>query len=170
VSSAPAYPSHIRWVTLLGFLLSVWAGAFFIVHWAKAQQPSERYDLWAYVRTSLPQIPYWHTYTVAMDGKHLAREGDPITHLEKLESDPETLRAWLQDNVYHQPLWLLLKWPLAGFGLAFFIALMLGSWIDRKRNADARDGTILRGPRLISKWAWNREVKRDNRGFWIKTR
>jgi hypothetical protein len=165
------YPTHIRWFTLLGIGLSLCIGVCFVISWEKYLPPIEQYDMWAYVRTSLlPEFPFWKSYTVAMSGNHSASAEEPLTRLATVNPKPDALRDWLREAVYHRALWRVFLWPLISFAFVLFGLMGLGSRLDRRRNAEARDGQVLRGPQLISKWKWNQAIKPSNRGFWIETR
>jgi hypothetical protein len=169
---APHWPNRWPLFRLLGFALSCAALYWFFGLWNKHAPLAQRYDLAAYVRTSLPPVPFWSTYTVVEHDGNLAIPSDNGDFtLAKRKIDPGRLRSWLQANVYGGlPLWRVLQWPLAGFAAVLLALMVAGGYLDRRTNSEARVGRLIRGPRLISKWRWNWRTRFSKRGLYIETK
>lgn len=149
-------------------IISFAALFWFVRIWQRSAPVVQRYDLFSFLRTTLPEVPLLHDYAVVMRGGYLAVSDDTDgLRLASGKYDHDRLHAWLQANVYEgRSLAGVLRWPLAGFGIVLIGAMAAGGWMDRKRNRD----TVLRGPRLIGKWRWNWGTWGRHRGFYIETR
>lgn len=170
MSNSPVYPRRFPLFRFVALSLSLAALAWFVSIWQRGLEPVQRYDLPAYIRTTLPEVPYWTSYSLAVTGRYLAIPGQDFT-LSASKYDHDKLRAWLQENVYETPLWLFAKWPLGGFAILLILTMAAGWRLDRSMNAEARDGRVIRGPQLISHFRWNlRTWRRRTRGFYIETR
>lgn len=159
------------WFKILAFLLSL-AGCFFLVRLWIAQMPLvERYDMPAYVRTSMPDVPFWTAYTLVTHDGHLAMpEEMGMFNLVRVKKGPKFINFWLRMWVYHSSVWWVLRVPLT---LSLLIALALlyaGKRLDERYNSEARDGRNLRGPELVSAAQFNKRIKRSERGVYIESK
>lgn len=158
------FPLYRFTALILSFAALVW----FIRIWQRNAPVVQRYDLFSYLRTTLPEIPLLHDYTLVTRGNYLAVSTDTDElRLSSGKYDHDKLRGYLQTNVYDGRLLVgVLRWPLAGFGLVLIVGILAGGWMDRRRTEDR----VLRGPRLISKWRWNWGTWGRRKGFYIETR
>jgi type IV secretory pathway TraG/TraD family ATPase VirD4 len=84
---------------------------------------------------------------------------------------PEGFARWLRVHIYDgRTLAGLLRWPLGGFGILLFLLVLTGARLDRIHDRKARDGRRLRGPGLISRWRFNRQIKGDGLRFRVDNR
>jgi len=93
--------------------------------------------------------------------------GDFIATPEMLQEDtgklsvkavrlrPATFDAWLFDHVYHVEFLDLFRPALTAAGVSFFVLFFVGAWLDRRRNDNAKNGRLIRGPRLVSRFIFN---------------
>lgn len=175
-SSSPVWPRRLPVFRLTGMLLSFALGILFIHAWlAWSAAPLERFYFATYLRLSVigdfrssreqPQ------FDVVFSGNHPATEASMRTipaalAVREIRFEPQAFTTWLQANIYggDSPAGVLL-WPLTGFGMCFAVLFLAGAYLDRKRDAEARNGRLLRGPRLISRWRFNRETRGDGMRF-----
>ena len=68
---------------------------------------------------------------------------------------PATFNAWLFDHIYHASLTDFLRPALIAAGVSFVCLFVLGAWLDRRRNDAAKNGRLIRGPRLVSRFVFN---------------
>jgi hypothetical protein len=157
------FPLYRFAALILSFAALVW----FVHIWQRTAPIVKRYDLSSFLRTTLPAVPFWDNYIVAMHGTYLADSNDTDAVLSSEKGDHDKLHDWLQANVYDgRSLAGVLRWPLAGFGIVLIAGMALGGWMDRRRVEDR----VVRGPRLISKWRWNWPIWGRRRGLYIETR
>jgi hypothetical protein len=153
-------------------LLSLCALGYFVHVWRAHAPLMQAFYLPTYIRTTLPAIPFWNHYSVLMTGSEKARlddAGDFVPRSRKENHDE--LGAFLRENVYEgRSLYSVLRWPLIGFAIVFLLLTPLGGKIDRGINSEARDGRLIRGPRIISHWRWNLRTLGKPSHFYIETR
>ena len=53
----------------------------------------------------------------------------------------------------------MLRWPMTGFGICLIGFIAAGAFLDNANNKEARNGRLLRGPGLISRWRFNRRTR-----------
>ncbi|MGI8959576.1 MAG: type IV secretion system DNA-binding domain-containing protein [Bryobacteraceae bacterium] len=133
----------------------------------------------AFLRTSPPCHPKHNTgssFNVVFIGSHLANEqllrhsSGPVT-VRRLALKPRGFAAWLREYIYHDRSFaLVLRWPLTGFGMCLIGFLATGAFLDRAHNKEARNGRLLRGPGLISRWRFNWGTNGDGLRFRIENR
>jgi hypothetical protein len=159
-------------------LLTFLCSSLLITAWLRFAPPLERFYLTTYAAQSLfPELtgigksPAAHRYPVAFAGRVpatetiLASRHAPLT-VRPLTMTPEDFHEWLKTNIYNgRTLAELFRWPLTGSGLCLIFFGFCGIVLDRSSNREARNGKLLRGPRLVSRWAFNRETKGDGLSF-----
>lgn len=177
MSDSTQYPPR-PWRIWLAMAFGVASFAFFTHLWKQRAPLLQGEYIADYIRLSLPAIPGWNQYELVYardnaEGKYLALPTD-TGHLvrSKERVDRQKLQKWLRANIYDgKTLPWVLFWPLCGTALLFFPALVLAIRLTRAANRDARDGRLLRGPRLVSGWRFNlRSLFKRKGGFYIETK
>ena len=159
------------WFTLLALVLSLAACVFFVWLWIKHLPLVERYDMPAYIHSSIPEVPFWNTYTLVTHDGHLAMPNEEGTFsLIRAHKGATFINSWMRMWVYHGSVWWVLRVPLGAGGLLALLLLIIGGRLDRRYNSDARDGRNLRGPQLVSAGQFNRRIKRGERGIYIESK
>jgi hypothetical protein len=149
--------------------------------------------LYGSVRLWLPHLPllqreYLGTYAL-LSTTGLHKQDQPViingNHLATLQEsgvfhrgiyriqDKEAFRQWLQVNIYEGQ--GLRRFALVPEILTLLFAVplfMLACWHHRISQGEARDGRLLRGPRLVSnlQFNWRMLLNKKNRGFYIETK
>lgn len=153
--------------------LGVGAFCFFTHLWKQRAPLLQREYITDYVQLSLPAIPGWNKYELVYKGDYLAVPGD-TGHLVRSHErvDRQKLQTWLRSNIYDgRTLPWVLFWPLCGTGLLFFPSLVLAIRLTRAANREAREGRLLRGPQLVSRWRFNlRSLFKRKGGFYIESK
>jgi type IV secretory pathway TraG/TraD family ATPase VirD4 len=92
-------------------------------------------------------------------------------NIRQVSMEPKRFAGWLQLEIYNgrSPA-AELRWPLIGFGICLVIFVLIGSRFDRKHDTKARDGRLLRGPSLTSRWRFNWQTKGDGLRFRLADR
>jgi type IV secretory pathway TraG/TraD family ATPase VirD4 len=79
--------------------------------------------------------------------------------------------AWLRSNIYSgRSLAAVLHWPLSAFDICFVGLVFAGAQLDRKQDAAARNGRLLRGPHLVSRWRFNQNTRGNGLRFRVVNR
>jgi type IV secretory pathway TraG/TraD family ATPase VirD4 len=166
---SPRWPHRFPVWRFLGLATALVCGSFFIRLWVKFAPPLEQFYFPAYVRTSLfadlPTLPSKHgsgsSFNVVFVGSHVANEqllehpNGPL-NVRRLSLKPRAFGVWLEQYIYGgRSLAALLHWPLTGFGICLIGFVVTGAFIDRANNKQARNGRLLRGPGLVSRWRFN---------------
>lgn len=124
----------------------------------------------AYIRVSLPAIPFWRTYTVLETPKgELAVASDGgVLYRTKIKAVRRKLREFLAGYVYRAPLWRVLLWPLIGFAIVLAVLAKVASTLDGRNNGER----LIQGAPIVSHWRWNLPLlfRRPQRGFYIETK
>jgi hypothetical protein len=79
----------------------------------------------------------------------------------------------LQQDIYEgKTVWSVLLWPIIGASLVLLLSMSLAFVFGRNESDEARNGRLLRGPRLISQWRFLLPMlfNKKNRGFYIETK
>jgi hypothetical protein len=161
---------RLPWFSIMAFLAGVSLTAMLLTFWIRKMPLVERYDMPAYFRTSLPEVPFWTSYTVVTHDGHLALPEETGTfRLEKKKFDPIVLHSWLHMWVYHSSVWWVLKFPLLVSWLLLLGLLLWARTLDNRYNLGTRDGHTLRGPELATAAQFNAKVKRQDRAFYIES-
>jgi hypothetical protein len=174
-STQPLWPRKLGKFRLAALVISLILGGCFIYLWkSKAANPLEQFYFWRYGWLTLtadgPSLPHAakvKEYPAVFAGEFLATSSmiavppGPI-QIRKIHLAPEAMRKLLQANIYNgYTFWGALRYPLAGFFACFLPLMFFGFRLDRKRNESARNGRVLRGPRFVSRWRFNREMRRE---------
>lgn len=172
MSDSTQYPPR-PWRIWLAMAIGVASFAFFTHLWKQRAPLLEGEYITDYIRLSLPAIPGWNKYELVYKGEYLALPTD-TGHLVRSNEhvDRQKLQAWLRANIYEgKALPLVLLWPLLETALIFLPCVTLAIRLTRAANREARDGRLLRGPRLVSHWRFNlRSLFRRKGGFYIESR
>lgn len=184
-SHAPVWPRKLLTYRLFGFVLALGCGIGMIRIWLQLADPLQHFYFWPYVRTTLfadvPHLPSrthrFPTFTIVESaGKPLtesAYQTNPTMpiRLHQLDLQPRLFASFLRTGIYQgRSLPGVLRWPLIGFGICLFSFVGVGVWLDRSHAAETREGRLLRGPYLVSRWAFNRLTKGDGLRFRLKNR
>ena len=186
--SHPIWPRRLPVLRMLGFALSLACGAVFVRIWLSyGATPLERFYFPAYARLTLfadfPKLPkpkvngetlkpfrvVFHDGYLATSDLFPQSPGRVIVRDVMLR--PQGFARWLRIHIYGgRTLAGVLRWPLGGFGIALFVLVVTGTRLDRAHGREARDGRRLRGPGLISRWRFNRQIKGDGLRFRVDNR
>jgi hypothetical protein len=172
------WPRRFPVLKLGALFLTLVCSSLLFTAWLRFAPPLERFYLTTYAAQSLfPDLtgigksPAAHRYPVAFAGRVPATEAilasrhAPLT-VRSLTLTPEAFHKWLKTNIYNgRTLTELFRWPLTGSGVCLVFFGFCGIVLDRSHNSEARNGRLLRGPRLVSRWAFNRETKGDGLSF-----
>ncbi len=75
---------------------------------------------------------------------------------------PQVFGNWLQWMIYERKTPLqFAEVPLCLWGALCFLSLVAGTFLKKKGKQKAHDGVKLRGPDLLTRWQFNRQVKGD---------
>ncbi len=165
----PTWPHRFPICRFLGLAMALLCGFLFIRIWLNFAPPLKRFYFSAYVRTTLfpdlPRLPSRHargtSFSVVFVGSHIANEQlfthpDGSVSVRLLGLKPQAFGSWLQRFIYDgRPLAGVLRWPLAGFAICLLGFVAVGGYLDHAHNKEARNGRLLRGPSLISRWQFN---------------
>src|SRR6185437_13041915 len=126
------------WFTLLALVLSLASCVLLAWAWISHLPLVERYDMPAYIRTSVPAVPFWATYTLVAHDGHLATPEEAGTfYIVKQKRDPARLHYWMRTRVYYASLWWVLRVPLGIGGFVGLLLLIIGGTIDRRYNSES---------------------------------
>lgn len=166
-SGQPCYPRRFPLYTIAGIIMSLAALVWFFRLWQKHAPFVQSHDIWTYARVTGPAVPFWKSYRILMNGRDFAIPSDQGTFYFESRIVPHGwLRQFLREQVYSdQPIWRVLLWPLGGFGVVLIALVGAGTYLDRKQGKDR----LIRGPELVSRWKWNGDIPRRNRGPFIQT-
>jgi len=115
-------------------------------------------------------------FAVVFVGKYPANESlfdqpnGPVT-VKILMLDPKAFHTWIKGAIYFGTSiqeWLL--WQVVGTGILAVLLLIGGAYLDREHDREARNGRHIRGPRLVSRWQFNRETQGDGLAIWTVDR
>ena len=179
----PTWPRRFPILRLVGIVVSLLIGVGLIRIWQLwLGTPLERFYFPSYLRlwlsAEMPHLPKWKrtgddlsSFSVVFTGKSLTTtelvgsNPGPVS-VRQLRLPPEVFRHWLRVHIYgDRDLPVLLRLPLVGFGATFVTLFLVGARLDRAHDAEARDGRRLRGPKLTSRWLFNRKTKGDGLRF-----
>ena len=182
-NASPSWPRRFHAFRMLGVVLSLVCGALFVRIWLLyGATPLERFYFPTYARltlfSDLPGLPNpghrtgdVRSFSVVFVGRYLATSHEfeqpmgPLA-IRNVALRPDGFARWLRIHIYGgRTLAGVLRWPLAGFGIAFPLLVLACAHLDRRHDAEARNGRRLRGPGLISRWRFNRQVKGDGLRF-----
>jgi len=185
--SQPTWPRRTPIYRLLGLVLSLACGFLFVKAWLRFSASTlEAYYLPTYLKLTLPELPKLPKigkkddgrdgYKLVFFGSYLATDEMFLhppgrLHVGYVRLSRAACERFLRTQIYAgRSLAGVLRWPLAGFGFVFLIAVAAGAYWDRQHNREARDGRLLRGPFLTSRWAFNRRTKGDGLRFRLTNR
>ena len=157
-----------------GLALALACGGLMVRAWVQFAPPLQRFYLRTYAtQTLLGSLPKFGTkptvkpYPMVFAGSQLATdallaENPGRLSLKLMTFEPHTFQTWLRVRIYGgKTLDELLIWPLVGTGVCVLLFGGFGAALDRSRNSEARNGRLIRGPRIISRWQFNRATKGD---------
>jgi len=176
---SPQWPRRYPVWRFVGLGLAVLCGVLLVRLWLNLAPPLERVYFWTYVRTTLfsdiPNLGAHHgrgpSFSVVFVGphpasSHLLEHPTGSISVRRLALKPQAFQTWLQTYIYSgRSLASVLRWPLAGFGFCFVLFIAAGAVLDRSHNRSARNGRLLRGPGLISRWRFNCRTRGDGLRF-----
>lgn len=183
----PTWPRRTPIYRFLGLLLSLACGFLFVKAWLRFSATTlEAFYLPTYIKLTLPELPKLpkygrkadglDSYKVVFFGRYLGTDRmflqppGPL-HVGYVRLSRAACERFLRTQIYSgRNLAGVLRWPLAGFGLVFLLAVGTGAYWDRLHNREARDGRLLRGPFLTSRWRFNRLTKGDGLRFRLANR
>lgn len=186
--SHPTWPRRFPVWRVSGLVLSVVCGLLLIRAWLSwAATPLERFYFPTYVRLSLfpdlPSLPKLghkagsgKSFLVVLVGQNPLTDktiAGPLAQMSirDLPLQPDRFAEWLRTNIYDgHTLFEALHWPLSGFAVCLIAFVVVGSRLDGRHDAEARNGRLLRGPGLISRWRFNWQTKGDGLRFRIENR
>jgi hypothetical protein len=166
---SPQWPHRFPVFRFVGVAAALFCGLLLIRLWVKSAPPLQQFYFLTYVRTTLfadlPTLPSKHgtgsSFDVVFVGSYLANE-DLLKHpsgpvsVRRLSLKPSAFGVWLQRYIYsNRSVATVLRWPLAGFGICLVAFVAAGAFLDHSHNKEARNGRLLRGPGLISRWRFN---------------
>lgn len=184
----PTWPRRYPILRMSGFVLSLICGMLLIRLWLHhAATPLQRFYFSTYVRLMmLPELPSLSThgrsagggksFPVVFAGNKIASadtlDGARIhLSIRELTLQPDRFAQWLRVNIYDgRSVTGLLHWPLTGFGFCLVCFVVSGARLDRRHDAEARNGRLLRGPGLTSRWRFNWQIDGDGLRFRIENR
>ena len=174
----PVWPRRFPVYRFSGLILALACGALLVRAWIQFAPPLQRFYLRTYAaQTVLGSLPKLRTkalpkpFPMAFAGKQLATDDLLATNhgplsMKLVSLDPSAFHAWLKVRIYRgKVLGELFRWPLIGFSFCVLLFGAFGAVLDRSRNAEARNGRLLRGPSLMSRWHFNRQTKGDGLAF-----
>src|SRR6202012_1679769 len=85
----------------------------------------------------------------------LLAAGSPRLTVKLVRLQPAVFHTWLAAQVSPESLSEFLRPALTASGISFGLLLFLGAWLDRRRNDAAKNGRLIRGPRLVSRFVFN---------------
>ena len=85
----------------------------------------------------------------------LLQSGAGKLSVKVVRLQPATFEAWLSDHVYRVTLFDFLRPAFIAAGISFVLFFLMGAWLDRRRNNAAKNGRLIRGPRLVSRFVFN---------------
>jgi hypothetical protein len=176
---SPRWPQRFPVYRFLGLAAAVLCGFLFIRLWLTLVPPLEQFYFPEYVRTTLfcdlPTLPSKHnqasSFNVVFVGSYLANEQlfehqAQAISIRRLHLSPRAFGIWLQLYIYRgRSLEAVLRWPLIGFGICLVTFVATGAFLDHAHNREARNGRLLRGPSLISRWRFNWRTGGDGLRF-----
>jgi hypothetical protein len=161
---------HKPWFSWAAIVLSSVALCFLIKLQERFMTPVEQEDLPAYIRVSLLDIPFRHTYTVieTSSGTVASAAATGVLYRKAKRWDRARLKMVLQSYVYQRPLCRVLQWPLLGFLVVMVLLGRLGHNLDNRNNGDR----LIQGAPIVSHWRWNWPTmfRKSPRDFYIETK
>lgn len=159
------------WFSWVAIALSLACLCYLVSVQKRFMAPVEQEDLAAFIRVSLPAVPFWRTYTVieTPTGGVATTASSGLLYRQSSRWDRPQLKSILQSYVYKRPLWRVLQWPLLGFLIILAIMGRLGHKLDSRNNNGER---LIQGAPIVSHWRWNRPLlfRKSQRGFYIDTK
>lgn len=183
-ASRPVWPNRMPAFRLAGMVMSLALAILFMRAWfVWLATPLERFYFPIYTRLTLFggfSLPLPHqkapAFHVVFAGSEIATDasmksfGASIT-IRSIAAKPDAFRDWLQANIYKgRALAGVLRWPLGLSGFCFVLLVFTGAQLDRRYDAKARNGRLLRGPSLTSRWRFNRHTKGNGLCFRLANR
>jgi hypothetical protein len=186
--SHPTWPRRFPVLRMVGFALSLACGALFVRVWlSHAATPLERFYFSTYARLTLfaglPALPSpgargetLKSFPVVFLGDYLAtsdlfRQSPGRLVVRDVMLRPEGFARWLRIHIYgDRTLAGVLDGPIIGCGICLICFVVTGARLDRRHDAEARNGRRLRGPGLTSRWRFNRQTKGDGLRFRVENR
>ncbi|MFL6450940.1 MAG: type IV secretion system DNA-binding domain-containing protein [Bryobacteraceae bacterium] len=182
--SRPVWPRRIPAFRIVGMALSVALGILFIRAWLVwSATPLQRFYFPTYSRLTLvggfalPRPGHKGTgFRVVFVGRSLATDASlgnapAAVSIRWITANAESFRSWLQADIYRgKSLARALEYPLIGLGICFVSLAVAGAKLDRKYDAKAREGRLLRGPSLTGRWRFNRLTKGNGLRFRLTNR
>ena len=175
--SRPTWPRRFPIYRAGALLLALVCGALLIRARLLFGAPLERFYLATYAARSLfpdlpgpgkkmvKQVPVAFVGRAPATDSLLLQSREPVS-VRLVAVDPAGFQEWLRVNIYRgRTLAGVFRWPLAGFGLCLLVFGACGAVLDRSHNREARGGRLLRGPRLVSRWQFNRQTRGDGLSF-----
>ncbi len=168
---------------LLGIGLALGCSYLTMKTWEWTRSPLEEFYFSKYASLSLtPNLSHVHfainrglpemtAFEVAFVGNSVATTANVPRlrgrfHAQSFQMEPGAFYRWLKENIYAgKSLGQLIRIPLytseSLLGLLFF----LGSYFDYRQRRKARNGRIIRGPGLISRFRFNLKTRGDGLAF-----
>jgi hypothetical protein len=173
MSDSPRYPGP-PWRPFLALALTGASFCYFTSVWKRHTLPLQAAYLNDYLRVSVGAADLPVKYTLVYAGNRLALPTDAGT-LVKREGkvNAPAFTRYLQQDIYEgKTVWNVLLWPLIGSSLVLLLSMSLAFMFGRNESDEARNGRLLRGPRLISQWRFNLPMlfNKKNRGFHIESK
>jgi hypothetical protein len=176
VDPKPTWPRRLPVCRFVGLGLSLLCGVLAVRVWMRHAPVLESFYMPRYLElTVLPELPRlpqkgmptsgWRQYQVLFVGRLVATEEPTVQSTGRLSirEVPFTRQGfadWLQDHIYGgRTVAEVLAWPLRAFGCALLILVGTGFYLDREHDAIARNGRLLRGPGVLSRWQFNRRTR-----------
>jgi Type IV secretion-system coupling protein DNA-binding domain len=183
-SSRSVWPRRAPLFRFAGLALSVLFGILFIRGWYLwSASPLERFYLPTYSRLtlfadlSLPTLSHkLPSFPVVFVGRTMATDASlgnspGAVTIRDMTAHSDSFALWLRTNIYGgRSLNGVLRWPLAGFGFCFVLLVVAGARLDHRYDAKARNGRLLRGPSLTSRWRFNWQTRGDGLRFRLTNR
>lgn len=180
--SQPTWPRRTPIYRLLGLALSLACGFLLVKAWLRFSASTlEAYYFPTYLKLTLPELPKLpkigrkndgrDAYKLVFFGPYLATDEMFLhppgrLHVSYVRLSRSAAEGFLRTQIYSgRSLAGVLRWPLTGFGFLFTLAAGMGAYWDRLHNREAREGRLLRGPFLTSRWGFNCRTKGDGLRF-----
>lgn len=174
-SSRPVWPNRMPVFRVAGMAAAIFLGVLLMRAWCVwSATPLERFYIPTYIRLtifgnfSLSALKHKDpTFQAVFVRDCLATAvSSGSFQIREIPVKPGVLAAWLRTNIYSRRTAAeVLRCPLIAFGFCFTGLVFVGARLDRKHDAAARDGRLIRGPRLVSRWRFNRLAQGDGLRF-----
>ncbi len=159
------WPGATKW-WLLGLILGLLSGlVVYRVGWYGTAPFAQQFYFRQYVRGTMPKVPSLAELLHNKQPDDRARIlvlDDNLTsaHYEYLPAGE--FHAFLKKWVYEdKTLGELLSWPIAVMFILCAVGVLVGGYADFRHNMRAREGMVLEGPRIVTRWGFNRRFKGD---------